>query len=356
MSVALATFNGAAHLREQLDTIRSQTLPPREIVVSDDGSTDGTLDVVAQFASQADLSVRVVQNPVRLGFRGNFLQAAEQCQGDLIAFCDQDDVWEREKLEAAAGMFTDEGTLLVHHNAIVTDATGAALGTLHQWRKPVARMSANSEDPWRISHGFTQMFRRTLCAFNRLWPLSLDPDRPDSQMAHDQWMFFLATSLGGTAYIDRPLARYRQHVSNAAGWTPTVSVARRAAMQFENRTEVYARCRDAAAQRCKILSDIEESAASAAFKANAGLARQRYETLQALYTSRHGLYQSASFGQRLVRFRDLLRRGAYGRSGPFTFTRKGALKDAALGLAFGNLMRRFGSAASGGDPTCRATS
>lgn len=355
ISVALATFNGVAHLKEQLDSIQQQTLPPSELVVSDDGSTDGTLDIVSDFASRSGFPVHVARNRERLGFRANFLRAAERCSGDLIAFCDQDDVWERDKLESLREPFDDTEVLLVHHDAIVMDAAGTSLGTLHRWRKPSPMMPANTEDPWRISHGFTQMFRSELCAFNPLWLKSLDPDRPASRMAHDQWMFFLATSLGRTAYVNRPLARYRQHITNAAGWTPTVGLLRRAVMRLENRTDVYARCLQAADRRCEILATIKQSAVSASMRSNAETAEQRYALLRSLYEHRHRLYASSSLRSRIRGYHHLLRTGAYSRQGPFTFTYKGAVKDAALGVAFGNLTRRFGLPPSGGDPTCRAT-
>src|SRR5438309_759094 len=91
ISVAMATHNGATYLREQLESIRNQSVPPDELIVSDDGSSDATLSIVADFAPTAPFPIRIEQNSHRLGYRANFLKVANLARSDLIAFCDQDD-------------------------------------------------------------------------------------------------------------------------------------------------------------------------------------------------------------------------------------------------------------------------
>ena len=95
VSVALCTYNGAAYLEEQLLSILGQSLRPDEIVVSDDGSTDETLAVLARVveAWRAEdaahvLKVLVLRNATALGVTANFEQALAACSGDLIALCD----------------------------------------------------------------------------------------------------------------------------------------------------------------------------------------------------------------------------------------------------------------------------
>src|SRR5438270_1073780 len=103
VSVAMATFNGERYLKTQLDTIARQSVLPTELVVSDDGSNDQTLSVVADFARSAPFQVTTVRNETRLGFADNFLQAARLCEGDAVAYADQDDFWLSHKLEVCAG-------------------------------------------------------------------------------------------------------------------------------------------------------------------------------------------------------------------------------------------------------------
>ena len=95
----MATFNGERFLAEQLHSIADQIVTPAELVVSDDGSTDGTLAILQEFAQGAPFPVRVLPPHPRLGFADNFLHAVEACQCDLVALCDQDDVWNERKLE-----------------------------------------------------------------------------------------------------------------------------------------------------------------------------------------------------------------------------------------------------------------
>src|SRR5690606_33702270 len=97
-SVPMATYNGERFIYEQLRSIANQSLPPDELVVSDDNSTDGTLDVLNQFSREVDFPVRIMKNNSNIGYGDNFLKAISHCRNDWIAICDQDDVWCENKL------------------------------------------------------------------------------------------------------------------------------------------------------------------------------------------------------------------------------------------------------------------
>lgn len=98
VSVVLCTYNGMRFLREQLDTVVEQTLTPFEVIVQDDGSTDQTLDIVREYCQKYPF-VKLYQNEATHGVNGNFFSAMRRATGDLIAICDQDDIWELQKLE-----------------------------------------------------------------------------------------------------------------------------------------------------------------------------------------------------------------------------------------------------------------
>src|ERR1700730_9787095 len=98
VSIAMATYNGEQHIKRQLESLAVQTHPPRELVVTDDASDDHTVLVLTSFGKHAPFPVRVYRNSTRLGYRRNFMLAASLCNSELIAFCDQDDVWYPEKL------------------------------------------------------------------------------------------------------------------------------------------------------------------------------------------------------------------------------------------------------------------
>lgn len=104
-SVALCTYNGQAYLSEQLDSILSQTRPVSEIIICDDGSTDGTLEILLEYTEKYPEMIKVYRNPENLGYIGNFEKAMSLCTGDIVLLCDQDDRWYKNKTEFITEIF-----------------------------------------------------------------------------------------------------------------------------------------------------------------------------------------------------------------------------------------------------------
>ena len=101
ISVVIASYNGAEYLVEQLESIRTQTLPPDELIICDDRSKDNTVEVAETYIKEHKLegSWRITVNEQNMGYADNFDHAAKQATGDLIFFSDQDDVWNLDKIE-----------------------------------------------------------------------------------------------------------------------------------------------------------------------------------------------------------------------------------------------------------------
>jgi glycosyltransferase involved in cell wall biosynthesis len=206
VSVAIATWNGARYLREQLETIYLQSWANLEVVVSDDASTDDTAAILQEYAGSRGLQYSI--NPVRLGLVGNFERAISLCRGDFIALADQDDLWKPEKIERlveSLGDFTliycnpqevlgpdDERTLDTSTQQVIDFARGRGTGRLTR--------SLLAEN-WVVSH--TMLFRRELVA----QALPIPPHQP----YHDGWLALVASKLGGIKYLDLCLQTYRQH-------------------------------------------------------------------------------------------------------------------------------------------------
>lgn len=98
VSIVICTYNGSRYLRQQLDTLVAQTYPASEIIAQDDGSTDPTMDILHEYALRYPF-IKVYQNDGQHGVNGNFHRAIERATGDYVAICDQDDLWELDKLE-----------------------------------------------------------------------------------------------------------------------------------------------------------------------------------------------------------------------------------------------------------------
>src|SRR5690242_9734869 len=148
VSVAMATYNGDRFLQEQLDSVARQTLLPCELVACDDGSTDGTLDILHQFAAKAPFPVHVHQNQARLGYGPNFLRAASLCSGELLAFCDQDDVWLEQKLQKCAAVLSRPRNVLVIHSAEVVDERLSPVGIRTSRATRPLHFDAGAKNGW----------------------------------------------------------------------------------------------------------------------------------------------------------------------------------------------------------------
>lgn len=349
VSVAMATFNGARYIREQLDSLAAQSHLPSELIISDDRSTDETLQLVNDFAAEAPFPVIVHRNDERLGYRANFLLATTFCSSDLIAFCDQDDVWHERKIEACIPFFNNPEVLLVCHGAIVTAADGRPVGLIDYRNASNVINSPLSTGPWPFAYGFTQVFRRSLPFLPNLWIGSVDHCRTSERMAHDQWFLFLSSVLGSVAYIKEPLARYRQHDSNAMGWGErNAHLIDGVRSFFTNFAERYAGA-EAWARACADILEQAKGAWDETWSYRASVAAVKYRWLAQRYSNRKILYTATTSSQRLMAFKNILCSGGYRFNDPYSFGPKSLAKDAALGILVGHHLRKYRDAVIGGD-------
>jgi glycosyltransferase involved in cell wall biosynthesis len=236
----MATYNGEQYIAEQLASLAAQTLLPSELVVSDDGSTDATISIIKVFAETAPFPVRIysgeqrhtyirqclapereywltlLHNNSRLGFADNFLFCANACSGNLIAFCDQDDIWLPAKNERSSEPFNDPDVGLVSCSASTIDAQGQELGVRLPDHRRNAVLGPLSIWPWENAIGFSQTFRRELLS---IIPSDIRPDDhiTDTVAPHDRWMFFLSHAFFKTVLLSESLVNYRRHGSNVTG-------------------------------------------------------------------------------------------------------------------------------------------
>lgn len=329
VSVAMATFNGATFLRQQLSDLAQQSVLPSELVVCDDGSTDDTLAVLEGFAADAPFPVRIHRTAEHLGYRANFMKCVGLCCGDLVAFCDQDDRWAPAKIEKMAASFEDPEVLLAFHEAELVTEDERPLGRLMLTPRPVGTSSPFSVSPWAFALGFTQMFRRSLYEYERWWPLSVDPNDAREPLAHDQWYFFLASTLGTIVNVEEPLVRYRQHDRNVFGSSRRSWSARLVARVGSAQTSLEARARSAT-QRAVML---EEATAELLppYQQRAIDGAAAYRTLATSCRERAAIHAGANPLERIRSFAALVRAHGYG-AHPWRFGASALAMDLVAGL------------------------
>lgn len=355
VSVALATYNGALYLKEQLDSLAAQTYLPSELVVTDDGSSDDTLDVLAQFAATSPFPVHVHRNPARLGYRANFMRAVGFCTGSLISFCDQDDVWLPENLARVVAGFDDPDVLLVFHNALLVKADRQPISPFYA-TPPVRGVAPTlTLNPWMFAWGFMQTFRADLKNAMPEWRQAQCHLFPGEVLGHDMFFFLLAASLGKVRYLDEMLAEYRQHATNTVGskkrTAPTL--IERWRYRFEDRSETYGHLAHVATINTELLGELSRSPAMTdMLRSAAKTAADAWLPIARLYENRARCCRGSAAG-RVAAFLSLWRAGFYGESSFWTLGRNAMMKDFVLGVVAAPLILRIGGRSSLTDRTCR---
>lgn len=220
ISIALATYNGALYLPEQLSSIAAQTRPPDELIVYDDFSTDSTAVIVEEFARRAPMPVKLQINERNLGSTRNFEQAIASCTGDIIALCDQDDVWRNDKLQLIEDAFArapDAG--LVFSDAEIVDENLNSLGRRMWAARGFTRRQRKLFEIGReldvLLAGWT-MTGATMAFRSRYKDLVL-PIPDEIPLIHDGWIGLAITAVADAILIAEPLIKYRQHRGQQVG-------------------------------------------------------------------------------------------------------------------------------------------
>jgi glycosyltransferase involved in cell wall biosynthesis len=218
ISVAMATYNGGAHLGDQLRSVAVQTRLPDEIVVGDDRSSDDTLRVVDEFACLSGLKFQVHVNAERLGSTQNFVQVFSRCTGDIIVLSDQDDIWRPDRLAKIESAFINNPhASYVFSNGWLIDEADRPLGR-SLWE--AALFSAKELALFRGGKGTDVLLRHNVVtgAAMAVRRSALAKAIPIGHgWIHDYWLAWILETSGGGVPIDEPLISYRQHAAQQVG-------------------------------------------------------------------------------------------------------------------------------------------
>jgi glycosyltransferase involved in cell wall biosynthesis len=217
ISVAMCSYNMAAFIEEQLASLVRQTRLPDELIVCDDASIDGTLDIVRAFAARAPFDVRIVRNESRLGCNKNFEQAISLCGGDVIFLCDHDDVWREQKIAVLLDRMRDESVGAAFGDADVVSADLTSCGftlwdTCNFNRDRRRRFAAGEQFAELIVNNVVQ---GAAAAFRSSFRSAITPIPLEWQ--HDYWIALIVSAHARINFTESCVLDYRQHGGNLIG-------------------------------------------------------------------------------------------------------------------------------------------
>ena len=219
IAILLATYNGETYLASQLDSLLSQSYGNWHLYVHDDGSTDATPTILHRYAVMYPRQVTLLDYPAQGGAYANFMSLLQRVEAPYYMFCDQDDVWHREKiaLTMAAMKQAEHGgqwrPVVVHTDLRVVDGNGLQLAPSF-WQQAGIRPNLFHTFAQRISNvvtGCTMLFNQPAraAALRR---------RPACCPLHDEWVTIRCCAEGGTVVpLFQQTIDYRQHTGNTLG-------------------------------------------------------------------------------------------------------------------------------------------
>ncbi len=222
--IAMATYQGADYLQQQIDSIRLQTVRDWTLLVRDDGSRDATLEILRRQAALDSRLVVLEDDGLRLGAAMSFARLAQEAYhrgAEYLFFADQDDFWHPEKLDRQLTRMREAeqscdgpAPSMVYSDLEVCDVE---LRSIHP---SFLRYSCHGQGG---RHPLKTLLARNFvpgcaCLVNRpLLDFALPV--PPPALMHDWWLTLSAAAIGRIASLSEPLGRYRQHGRNASGPT-----------------------------------------------------------------------------------------------------------------------------------------
>ena len=210
ISVAIATYNGEKYLRDQLESLYCQTRVPDEVVVSDDCSTDGTIEILEEYKEKYGL--KYIAHDNNLGVNKNFEAAIRACKCDYIAICDQDDIWFPNKIKESYNKIKEieDGItpIVVSSQTYHINGEGKLISTSRHIIKDSSKAVSTLLFPPGVTQGCTLMFNRQLLDLLKPFPKS-------EIVLYDSYIGMTCASIGKKYNMSQPLMYYRHHSNNA---------------------------------------------------------------------------------------------------------------------------------------------
>ena len=222
ISVALCTFNAAAFLQQQLDSLFAQSCKIDELIICDNHSSDATIQIIKEYEKLYPGIIHLFQNPINMGFNRNFEKAISLTSGDFIFTSDADDIWLPHKIETILKKFDAyPAAYLIFSDAHLIDANNNPIpGSL--WQK--WNFLKEDRELWQDNkYAYTQLkinnnkISGPTLGFKKSLKDGLFPFNFENGLCFDAYLALCAAKRNGLYSLDEPLIKYRVHQNQQIG-------------------------------------------------------------------------------------------------------------------------------------------
>ena len=205
-SVVMATYNGRKYVADQIESILENLNENDELIISDDGSNDGTDFILEKYALE-DARIKVLNGPKK-GVIKNFEYGLYNANNDIIYLSDQDDIWAPDKIKTINSIFDNnsEITCVLHDVKVVDENLQILLPSFFKFRGSKVGL---------VSNLIKNSYMGSAMAFRRRMLSAILPI-PERIPMHDQWIGLVNEAKGKSIMLDMPLGLYRRHSNNVS--------------------------------------------------------------------------------------------------------------------------------------------
>lgn len=212
ITIVMATYNGENYIHKQLASIMNQTRIPDEIIIVDDSSSDSTFKIIEEFNLKYNkiININILKNEVNAGVVKAFNKAIHNSSGDLIFLCDQDDIWESDKVELMSNIMNNKKEILALNAGYkFINSDDKILKGKMKFSNTISKVDFNLVIKNNISPGCTMVFRKEL--------IQSIKELTDEIYIHDWYINIVASLFDGLYYYDKNVIEYRLHDKNVIG-------------------------------------------------------------------------------------------------------------------------------------------